>query len=142
MGRDRTSNGVAPINSIKNSDFLNVKLAVGFGLLMKTTRTIANSWTMNPPDEPTDDFPKNFMKLQNKLVLMDKTENSLPIKTAIHLDPSWDFYLVWHSCNYCKALIDDALQIVTSSEFPDPELYKKAQTLVREAEAILHEQFR
>ncbi|MBD2609527.1 hypothetical protein H6G81_34825 [Scytonema hofmannii FACHB-248] len=73
---------------------------------------------------------------------MNSNENSLPIKTAILLDPSWDFYLVWHSCNYCKALIDDALQIVTSSEFPDPELYKKAQTLVREAEAILHEQFR
>jgi hypothetical protein len=73
---------------------------------------------------------------------MNSNENSLPIKTAIHLDPSWDFYLVWHSCNYCKALIDEALQIVTSDEFPCSELYQKAQTLAREAEAILHEQFR
>jgi hypothetical protein len=62
--------------------------------------------------------------------------------TPIHLDPSWDFYLVWHSCNYAKALIDEALKIVSADEFPSSELYQKAQNLVRDAEAILHEQFR
>jgi hypothetical protein len=56
--------------------------------------------------------------------------------------PRWDFYLIWHSCQHSKALIDKALEIVSLEEFPNSELYQKAQGFVRDAEAILHEQFR
>ncbi|MBE9210418.1 hypothetical protein IQ244_28725 [Nostoc sp. LEGE 06077] len=57
-------------------------------------------------------------------------------------DPSWDFYITWHSCQYAKALIDKALATMNTEEFPNAELYPKAQTLVREAEGYLRELFR
>ncbi|WP_193196394.1 hypothetical protein [Nostoc sp. MG11] len=57
-------------------------------------------------------------------------------------DPAWDYYITWHNCQYAKALIDKALSIVTSKEFPSAELYQKSQELIRDAEGILHQEFR
>jgi len=63
------------------------------------------------------------------------------LETDRTTDPSWEFYITWHSCQYAKALIDKALVIINNEQFPNAELYAQAQNFVREAEGYLREQF-
>ncbi|MEH1811947.1 MAG: hypothetical protein V7K26_03580 [Nostoc sp.] len=55
-------------------------------------------------------------------------------------NPAWRFYLTWHSCEYSKALIDEALSIMSKQEFPSAELYPRARDLILSASRILEEQ--
>jgi len=37
-------------------------------------------------------------------------------------DPSWDYYVLWHSLHHIKAKIDAALKIIGNSEDARPEI--------------------
>ncbi|MHC5824730.1 MAG: hypothetical protein ACYT04_55030, partial [Nostoc sp.] len=55
-------------------------------------------------------------------------------------DPKWEFYIIWHSCEHSKALIDKALEIMNREKFPNAELYEEARQMILSASRVLQEQ--
>ncbi|MEH1897649.1 MAG: hypothetical protein V7K94_20560 [Nostoc sp.] len=51
-------------------------------------------------------------------------------------DPSWDYYVLWHSLNHVKAKINAALRIMADNEDSDPNLDKQIKDLLEPASDV------